>query len=144
MIGSHGFCPADLHLYDFCLHFPCSKFCNLSHGFKTYGIDNHTCPWILLPDDMQNIRKLPTASPNKYMCRRFQGFQYIRCFPIHRNHICQMKFFQIPAQKLLCCGFLLNGVHTNPRTARCTFHCNRSGTTPHIVYHSIFCQAKFA
>ena len=106
MIGSHGFCSADLHLYDFCLHFPCSKFCNLSHGFKTYGIDNHTCPWILLPDDMQNIRKASTASPNKYMCRRFQGFQYFRCFPIHRNHICQMKFFQIPAQKLLgmTCG----------------------------------------
>ena len=109
MIGSHGFCSADLHLYDFCLHFPCSKFCNLSHGFKTYGIDNHTCPWILLPDDMQNIRKASTASPNKYMCRRFQGFQYFRCFPIHRNHICQMKFFQIPAQKLLGICHLISG-----------------------------------
>lgn len=25
MIGSHGFCPADLHLYDFCLHFPAAS-----------------------------------------------------------------------------------------------------------------------
>ena len=73
-----------------------------------------------------NCAIMATASPNKYMCRRFQGFQYIRCFPIHRNHICQMKFFQIPAQKLLCCGFLLNGVHTNPRIWI-------SSRTPHLL-----------